>query len=122
MRMVEPATCNKRTLIRSRVRDIDRTAEAASPFLIGRAKRCGEKFSETGDGCHDQDIMKHESDMQQKVIFPVRDGRSGPRVCDFCERERIWSNFESRSRGETELAMKVSCVCNLIWIRASVDV
>jgi hypothetical protein len=37
-------------------------------------------FQKTGDGCHDQDIMKHESDMQQKVIFPLRDGRGGPGV------------------------------------------
>jgi hypothetical protein len=45
-------TCDvqQKTLIRPGISDIDRTAEAASAFLIGRAKRLWRNFSETGDG------------------------------------------------------------------------
>lgn len=59
----------QKTLIGPRISDIDRTAEAAFAFVIGRAKRLWRKFSKREKGCHDQDIMKHESDMQQKWFF-----------------------------------------------------
>jgi hypothetical protein len=36
--------------------------------LEGRSA-CGENLQKLETGCYDQDIMKHESDMQQKVFF-----------------------------------------------------
>jgi hypothetical protein len=49
--MIICRTCDvqQKTLIRPRISDIDRTAEAGSAFLIGRPKRLWRKFAKTGD-------------------------------------------------------------------------